>query len=67
MSDPLKKTFATREREKRQSFVEYDHAQVEGIDLSGHWNRMFEPREIIDYDLTHLDALTALPSAESMG
>jgi Fe-S oxidoreductase len=58
---------ATRERTKRQSFVEKESSIVEGIDISGHWNRMFEPREIMDYDLTYMDKLTAIPGAESMG
>ncbi len=58
--------FAPRERVKRQSYVESESAVVEGIDISGQWNRMFEPREITGYDLTYMDKLTALPGAESM-
>ena len=66
LSSPYK-TFAVRERVKRESFVEQETAVVEGVDISGHWNRMFEPREILDYDLTYMDKLTAIPGAESMG
>ncbi len=64
--EPFDLTTAVRERRKRQSFVEQKSAVVEGIDVSGQWNRMFEPREITDYDLTWMDKLTALPGAESM-
>ncbi|OGK93255.1 MAG: iron-sulfur cluster-binding protein [Candidatus Rokubacteria bacterium GWC2_70_24] len=40
---------------------------VEGIDLPGHWNRMFETRVITDYDPGTLDEITALPGGESLG
>ena len=42
------------------------HALVEGIDLPGHWNRMFETRVITDYDPGTLDEITALPGGESL-
>ncbi len=61
------KTTAERRRTKDQSFVEKEQAVVEGIDISGQWNRMYEPREIQDYDTTYLDKLTDLPGGESMG
>lgn len=54
-------------RKKQQSFVEKDATIIEGIDVSGHWNRMFVPREIVDYDLSNMDKLTSIPGAESMG
>ena len=60
-------TMAVRERTKRQSFVESEQVVLEGIDISGHWNRMYEPREITDYDLTYLEKLTSIPGGESMG
>jgi Fe-S oxidoreductase len=60
------RTTAVRERLRRESFVEDEQVVLEGIDISGHWNRMYEPREITDYDLTHLDRLTGIAGAESM-
>jgi Fe-S oxidoreductase len=47
--------------------LEKDHAVVEGIDLRGHWNRMFETRVIGDYDTSTLEAITGLPGGESLG
>lgn len=46
--------------------LEKDHAVVEGIDLPGHWNRMFETRVIGDYDTSTLDQITNLPGGESL-
>jgi Fe-S oxidoreductase len=59
-------TTAVRERVRRESFVEKEQVVLEGIDISGHWNKMYEAREITDYDLTHLDKLVDIPGAESM-
>ncbi len=61
------KTTALKEPTKDQSFVEQEQAIIEGIDVSGQWNRMYVPREITDYDLTFLDKLTDLDGGESMG
>jgi Fe-S oxidoreductase len=47
--------------------LEKAQAVVEGIALPGHWNRMFETRVIGDYDVSALDAITALPGGESLG
>lgn len=60
------KTTAERQRVKDQSFVEKKEAVIEGIDVSGQWNRMYQAREITDYDLTYLEKLTALDGGESM-
>ncbi len=54
-------------KDKSQAYVEKEEAVLEGIDISGHWNRMFEPREITDYDVAQLEKITAIPGAESMG
>ncbi len=54
-------------RKKAQSFVQKDSVVIEGVDISGQWNKMFDAREITSYDLTHMDKLTAIPGAESMG
>jgi Fe-S oxidoreductase len=40
---------------------------VDGMDISGHWNRMFEQRVIWDYDVAQLDRVTDLPGGESLG
>jgi Fe-S oxidoreductase len=40
---------------------------VDGIELPGHWNRMFGSRVITDYDPGALDAITGLAGGESMG
>ncbi len=60
-------TTALKEHVKDQSYTEKEEAVIEGIDVSGAWNRMYEPREIADYDLTYLDKLTDLSGGESMG
>ncbi len=68
-SDRSRRWLATtaRPRAKDEAFVEKDQVVLEGIDVSGQWNRMYEAREIVDYDLTYLDKLTAIPGGESMG
>lgn len=47
--------------------IELDVAVVDGVELSGSWNRMFEPRAISEYDIAVLDETTAIPGAESLG
>ncbi len=47
--------------------IELDVAVVNGVELKGSWNRMFEPRTISEYDLSVLDEITAIPGAESLG
>ena len=39
---------------KYEKFTEKEEAVVEGIDISGVWNRMYEPRELTEYDLTYM-------------
>ena len=51
---------------KAQSF-EKENVVLEGMDISGRWNRMFEQRVIFDYDTDQLDRVTALEGAESLG
>ena len=43
---------------KYEKFTEKEEAVVEGIDISGVWNRMYEPRELTEYDLTYMDKVT---------
>jgi dimethylglycine catabolism B len=47
---------------------EVDKLVVDGMDISGHWNRMFEQRVIWDYDGPDILAkITDLPGGESLG
>lgn len=46
--------------------IELEVAQVNGVELNGHWNRIFEPRVISEYDLSVLDEVTQIPGAESL-
>ena len=65
-SDGFVPLTALRKREKRQSFKEKGSQVFEGIDISGIWNRMYEPREITAYDPEALQKIAAIPGAESM-
>lgn len=47
--------------------VELPHAVVEGVDISGRWNRMFEERVIADYYEDTIEQITSLAGAESFG
>lgn len=46
---------------------EKDHWIQDGMDISGHWNRMFEQRVIWDYSTEMMDKVTDLPGGESFG
>ena len=52
---------------KYEKWIQKDNVVIEGIDVSGEWNKMYEPREIMDYDLTYMDKVTELDGGESMG
>ena len=41
-----------------QKYVEKENAVIDGIDVSGAWNRMWVPRELTEYDFTFLDKVT---------
>ena len=44
------------------------HLEVEGMDISGHWNRMFEQRVVFNYDEPDvLGKIIALEGGESLG
>jgi Fe-S oxidoreductase len=47
--------------------IELEVAVVNGVQLNGHWNRIFEPRSISEYDLSVLEEVTAIPGAQSLG
>jgi Fe-S oxidoreductase len=49
-----------------EAVTEEEHLVVEGMDISGHWNRMFEQRVIRDYDVDQLEKVAALPGGESL-
>jgi Fe-S oxidoreductase len=46
---------------------EKEHWVQDGMDISGHWNRMFEQRVIWDYDTDKMDNVTDLAGGESLG
>jgi Fe-S oxidoreductase len=46
---------------------EIEHLVVDGMDISGHWNRMFGQRVIFDYSPDNLAKVTDLPGGESLG
>jgi Fe-S oxidoreductase len=51
----------------QEEVKEIEHLIVDGMDVSGHWNRMFGQRVIWDYDLENLAKVTDLPGGESLG
>ena len=52
---------------KYQNYVEKEVAIIDGIDVSGAWNRMWEPRETTNFDFQFLDKVVELPGGVSMG
>ncbi|MDR5675917.1 MAG: (Fe-S)-binding protein [Armatimonadota bacterium] len=53
--------------DKVDRIYEKDVAVLEGMDISGHWNRMFEQRVVWDYSTDVLERITGLPGGESLG
>lgn len=51
---------------KVDGVVELDHAVIDGIDVSGSWNRMFIQRSITEYPTEAMDWVTGLDGGESM-
>ena len=49
----------------KAKYVEKEHAVVDGVDVSGHWNRMFEQRTIFEYTPELIEKIAAIPNAES--
>ncbi|MEE8162152.1 MAG: heterodisulfide reductase-related iron-sulfur binding cluster [Acidobacteriota bacterium] len=47
--------------------IEKEAVEVEGIELRGQWNRIFEQRVIWDYDTSALEKITSTPGGESLG
>ncbi len=50
-----------------ERIVEKEHVIQEGMDISGHWNRMFEQRVIWDYTPELLEKVTDVEGGESLG
>ena len=46
---------------------EKEHLIQEGMDISGHWNRMFEQRVLWDYTPELMDKVTDVEGGESLG
>jgi heterodisulfide reductase subunit C len=49
----------------KAKYVEKEHAVIDGVDVSGHWNRMFEQRTIFEYTPELIEKIADLPNAES--
>ncbi|HSG43518.1 MAG TPA: (Fe-S)-binding protein [Anaerolineales bacterium] len=49
----------------KAKYVEKEHAVVDGVDVSGHWNRMFEQRVITEYTPELIEKVASIPGAES--
>ncbi len=47
--------------------MEKEHVIQDGMDISGHWNRMFEQRVIWDYTPELIDKVTEVEGGESFG
>lgn len=68
MSDSEKKR---REVEGRYGSTggvhEVEHVEVEGLDVSGHWNRMYDERVITSYHPEEIESVTELEGGETLG
>ena len=60
-------TRASNPKVEPERVREIEQVVIEGMDISGHWNRMFEQRVIFDYDVAQLDRVVELDGGESMG
>lgn len=57
---------AIEKKPRDESFKQIEDLVVEGIDISGIWNRMYEPREIVQYTPENIEAVAKIPGGESM-
>ena len=57
----------TEQKVIQEEVKEHEHLVVDGMDVSGHWNRMFGQRVIWDYDTDNLAKVTELAGGESLG
>ncbi len=51
----------------KSQIQELEKVVVDGIELTGDWNRMFTQRPIFDYETEVMDKITALEGGESLG
>ena len=51
--------------EKAYKIIEKEQAVVDGVDISGHWNRMFEQRVITEYTPELIEKIASIPGGES--
>jgi len=49
----------------KAKYVEKENIVVDGVDVSGHWNRMFEQRTIFEYTPELIEKIADIPGAES--
>lgn len=52
--------------DKTAGSIEKDNIVIDGVDISGHWNRMLEPRWIDGYPPEAMDWITGLDGGESL-
>jgi Fe-S oxidoreductase len=52
---------------KVDGVVERDEVVIDGVDISGHWNRMLQPRQLMDYSTDTMDWIRALEGGDSLG
>ena len=53
--------------ENSRKIHEKKEAILDGIDVSGHWNRMFEERVITDFTIENKEKIVSIKGAESFG
>lgn len=51
---------------KHPAPIEVENAVIDGYELPGQWNRMFEQRVIWDYDVEQMERIGDLPGGESL-
>jgi len=58
---------ASKQNVDPERIIEKAHLIQDGMDISGHWNRMFEQRVIWDYTPELIDKVTEVDGGESFG
>lgn len=53
--------------EDKRKIYEKEEVILEGMDVSGHWNRMFEDRTITDFTIENKEKIVSIKGAESFG